>query len=88
MPLPPHTYQALVVEDMLCDGKSGLTEAIVMGPGWIILFYGRQLLGEGLSSGEMWSTMFTLSGAICWVSKKAQLTTNVVSLLESWHLVT
>ena len=49
---PPHAWQAPVVEDMLQDGKSGLTEAVVTGPGWAILFYGRQSLGERLSLGE------------------------------------
>ena len=39
-PPPPHVWQVPVVEDMLWDGKSGLTEAVVMGPGWTILFYG------------------------------------------------
>ena len=61
---------------MLCDGKSGLTEAIVMGPGWAILFYGRHLLGEGLSLGKAWDAMFTLSAVISWVGKQAQLNTN------------
>ena len=50
--LPSHAWQAPVVEDMLQDGKSGLTEAVVIGPGQAILFYGRQSLGEGLSLGE------------------------------------
>ena len=40
-PPPPHAWQAPVVEDILQDGKSGLTEAVVMGPGCAILFYGR-----------------------------------------------
>ena len=38
---PPHTRQAPVVGDMLWDGKSGLTEVVVTGPGWAILFYER-----------------------------------------------
>ena len=41
MPPPLHTWQAPVVEDMLQDGKSGLTEAGVMGPDWAIPFFGR-----------------------------------------------
>ena len=32
-PPPPHTWQVPVVEDMVQDGKSSLTEAIVTGPG-------------------------------------------------------
>ena len=49
---PHHAWQELVVEDMVQDGKSSLTEAVVTGPGRAILFYGWQPLGEGLSLGE------------------------------------
>ena len=51
-PPPSHTWQAPIVEDMVQDGKAGLTEAIVTSPGWAILFYGWQSLGERLSLGE------------------------------------
>ena len=40
-PPPPHTWQAPVVEDMVQDGKSSLTEAVVTGPGHAVLFYGQ-----------------------------------------------
>ena len=79
-PPPSHAWQVPVVEDMLWDGKSGLTEEVVTGPGWAVLFYGRQSLGEGLSLGEAWDATFTLSGAISWVCKQAQLNASVVSL--------
>ena len=49
---PPHMWQVPIVKDMVQDGKSGLTEAIVTYPGRAILFYGQQSLGEGLSFGE------------------------------------
>ena len=71
MPPPWHTWQAPVVEDMVWDGKSGLTEAIVTGSGWAILFYGWQSLGEGLSMDEVWHATFMLSGTISWVGKQA-----------------
>ena len=58
-----------------------------MDPGWAILFYGRQSLGEGLSLGEVQDTMFTLSGAISWVGKQAQLNANAVTLGEGWQLI-
>ena len=58
-PLPPHAWMAPLVEDMLCHGRTGLTEAVVMGPDWDVLFYGRQSLGEGLNLGEVRDTMFT-----------------------------
>ena len=50
-PPSPHTWQVPVVEDMLCDRKAGLTEVIVMGPDWAMLFYGWHSLGEWPSLG-------------------------------------
>ena len=76
-----------MVEDMLQNGKSGLTEVVVMGPGWAILFYRRQSLGEGLSLGKVCDTVFTLSGAIIWVGKQVQLISNTLSLLEGQQLI-
>ena len=72
---------------MLWDGKSGLTEGVVTGPGWAVLFYGRQSLGEGLSFGKVHDAMFMLSGAISWVGKQAQLNANTVSLWEGWQMI-
>ena len=40
-PPPPHAWQTPMVEGMLQDGKSGLTKAVVTGPGQAILFYRR-----------------------------------------------
>ena len=51
-PPPPHVWQVPIMEDMVRDGKSILTEAIVTGPDRAILFYGWQSFGEGLSLGE------------------------------------
>ena len=39
-PPTPHTWQVPVVKDMVQDGKSSLTEAVVTGPGRAVLFYG------------------------------------------------
>ena len=64
-----------------------LTEAVVIGPGWAILFYGWQSSGEGVSLGETCDAMFTLSGAIGWVGKQAQLSAKPVSLGEGWQLI-
>ena len=81
-PPPSHAWQAPVVEDMLRDGKSGITEAVVMGSDWAILFYGRQFLGEELSFGKECDAMFMLSGTISLVGKQAQLNANALSLWE------
>ena len=85
-PWPPHPWQAPVVEDMVQDSKSGLTEALVTGPGQAILFYGWWSLGEGLSLGKVRDASFTLSGAIWWVGKQSLLSTNPLSLGEGWQL--
>ena len=85
---PPHAWQAPMEEDMLWDGISGLMEAVVTGPGQAILLYGRWYLGEGLSLGKAWETMFILSGDTSWIGKQAQLKANPVCLGEGWWLMT
>ena len=52
-----------LVEDMLHCGRTGLTEAIVIGPGRDVLFYGRWSMGEVLSLGKVRDAAFTLTGA-------------------------
>ena len=86
-PPPPHAWHVPVVEEMVWDGKSGLTEAAVTGPSQAILFYGWWLL-EGLSLGKVQDAAFMLLGAIGWVGKQPQLNTNLVSLGEGWQLTT
>ena len=86
-PPPPHAWQVPIVEDMVQDGKVGLTEAVMTGPGWALLFYGWQLLGEGQSLGEAWDAVFSLSGAISWIGKQAQLSTKPVSLGDGQQLI-
>ena len=39
VPPPSHSWMASLVEDMLCDVWTGLTEAVVIGPGRAVLFY-------------------------------------------------
>ena len=86
-PPPSHAWQVPIVEDMVWDGKAGLMEAVVTGQGQAILFYGWWSLGEGLSLGEAWGTVFMLSGAVSWVSKPAQLSTKPASLGDGQWLI-
>ena len=44
-PPPPHTWMVPLVEDMLCHGRTSLTEVVVTGPGSAVLFYRRQSQG-------------------------------------------
>ena len=46
VPPPPHAWMVPVVEDMLQEARAGLTEAVVIGPGRAILFYGRCFMGR------------------------------------------
>ena len=35
---PSHSWTAPLVEDMLCDARTSLTKAVVIGPGRVVLF--------------------------------------------------
>ena len=63
IPPPSHSWTAPLVEDMLREARSGFTEALVIGPGRAILFYGRHSLGEGLKVDKVRDAMFLLTGA-------------------------
>ena len=81
-PPPPHTWTVPLVEDMLCHGRTGLTKAIVTGPGRAVLFYGRWSVGEGLSLGEVRDATVTLKGAGTWVHKPAYLAADPLTIQE------
>ena len=81
--LPPsHAWTVPVVEDMLQETRTGLTEAVVIGPGRTIIFYGRCSIGEGLKADEARDATFLLTGAGTWVGKLAYLTANPMMLQE------
>ena len=82
VPLPPHAWMAPVVEDMLQEARAGLTEAVVIGPGRAILFYGRCSMEEGLKADEARDATFLLTGAGTWVGKLACLTANPMTIQE------
>ena len=67
---------------MLQEARTGLTEAVVIGPGRAILFYGRHSMGEGLKADEARDAAFLLTGAGMWVGKSAYLTTNPMTIQE------
>ena len=84
----PHAWMAPEVEDMLWHGMTGLTKAVMMGPGRAVLFYGRQSLGEGLSLGKVIDVTFTLTGAGTWVGKLAHLAADPLTIWEGWWVIT
>ena len=67
IPQPPHSWMAPLVEDMLHKARTGFTEAVVTGPGRVVLFYGRHSMGEGLMVDEARDATFLLTGAGMWV---------------------
>ena len=69
-----------LVEDMLCDARTRLTEAVVIGQGRAVLFYGRHSKGEGLMVDEARDATFLLTGAGTWVGKSAYLTADPMTI--------
>ena len=82
VPPPLHAWTTPVIEDMLQETRAGLTEAVVIGPGRAILFYGRCSMGEGLKADEARDATFLLTGAGTWVGKLAYLTADPMMLQE------
>ena len=70
------------MEDMLHDARTGLTEAVVTGPGRAVLFYGRCSMGEGLTTDKAKDATFLLTGAGMWVGKSAYLATDPMTIQE------
>ena len=84
VPPPFHTWTAPLVEDMLCYARTGLTKAMVTGPGRAVLFYRRHSLGEGLSPDESGDATFMVTGAGTWVGEPAYLATDPLTIQEGW----
>ena len=87
-PPPLHAWMAPVVEDMLWEARAGLTEAVVIGPGRAILFYGRCSMGDGLKADEARDATFLLTGARTWVGKLPDLTADPMTLQEGKRAIT
>ena len=87
VPLPSHTWTAPLVEGMLHYARTGLTKAVVTGPGRAVLFYGRHSLGEGLSLGEARDAAFLLTGSGTWVGKPTYLAADPLIIQEGqWEI--
>ena len=76
-----------LVEDMLQEAQTGLTEAVVTGPGRAILFYRRHSMGEGLMADKARDTAFLLTGAGTWVGKLAYHTANMITIQEGKRVI-
>ena len=82
IPLPSHSWMAPLVEDMLQEVRTGLTEGVVTGPGRAVLLYERCSMGEGLKADQARDATFLLTGAGTWVGKSAYLTANPMTIEE------
>ena len=80
---PSHSWMTPLAEDMLQEARTGLTKAVVIGPGRAVLFYGRHSLGEGLKVDEARDATFLLMAAGTWVGKSAYLTADPMTIQES-----
>ena len=87
VPPPSHSWMAPLMEDMLHDARTGLTKAVVTGPGRAVLFYGRHSMGEGLTMDEARDATFLLTGAGMWVGKLAHLTTDPMTIQEGRRVI-
>ena len=67
---------------MLHKARTGLTEAVLTGPGRAVLFYERHSVGEGLPADEARDAAFLLKGACTWVGKSAYLTADPMTIQE------
>ena len=86
--VPPlsHSWMAPLVEVMLHDAWTSLTEAMVIGPGRAVLFYGRHSLG-GLTLDEARDAAFLLTRVGTWVGKPAYLATDPMTIQESCWVI-
>ena len=87
VPLPPHAWTALVVEEYVVRNRAGFMQAMIIGPGRVILFYGRCSMGEGLKADQARDATFLLTGARTWVGKLAYLTADPMTLQEGRRAV-
>ena len=87
VPPPSHSQMAPLMEDMLCDIRTRLTEAVVTGPGRAVLFYGRCSMGDGLTADEARDAAFLLTGEGMWVEKSAYLTADPMKIQEGQQAI-
>ena len=60
---------------------------MVTGPGREVLFYGRHLLGVGLSLGKAKDAAFLLTGSGTWVGKPAYLAADPLTVQEGQQAI-
>ena len=82
VPPPSHSWMAPLMENMLHDARTRLTEIVVIGPDRAVLLYGRCSMGEGLTTDEARDATFLLTEAGTGVGKLAYLATDSMTIQE------
>ena len=82
VPPPSHSWMAPLVEDMLCDARTGLTKAWWQVQVGQFFSYGKHSMGEGLTMDKARDATFLLTGARMWVGKSAYLAADPVTIQE------
>ena len=78
---------APLVEDMLCEARTGPTKAVVTGPGRAVLFYGRHLMGEGLMADKARDATFLLMETGPWAGKSAYLSPDPMTIQQGQRAI-
>ena len=84
---PFHSWTAPLMEDMLWDARTGLTEAVVIGPCRAVLFMEDIHWGRVLTMDEARDATFLLTGAGTWVGKPAYLAANPMTIQEGQQAI-
>ena len=79
---PSDSWMTPLVEDMLCDARTGLTEAVMTGSGTAVLFYGRHSMGKSLTTDKARDAAVPLTAAGTWVGKLAYLAADPMTIQE------
>ena len=88
-PPPPHAWTSLLIADMFLDGlEEWITEAVVLAPKEVILFFGWQLLREELPLGDARDVGFDLGSPVNWARREAQVEMMMSTLQESHQTIT
>ena len=84
VPPPSHDWTVPLVRDMLHYARTGLTKAMVTGPGRAVLFLWETFFGRGPQSRKSRDAVFMLTEAGMWVGKPAYLAADPLTIQEGW----
>ena len=84
IPRLSHTWTATLVEDMLCYARTGLTKAMVTGPGRAAFFLWEMFFGRGSQSRWIQGCHIHAYGMGRWIGKPANLAADPLTIQEGW----